>query len=341
MTQAITICAPNWKIQESYGRIANELRDAFTRRGIHVNTLGDFAPEDKFEVALGGIFLAYPTNFGAFGLLPNLGSRICVTMFESDTLPEGWVESLNKCRAVIVPSRWCAETFKLNGVTAPIEVVPLGVSDVYTYQPRALSVPDDYVHNFVAIGFLNARKGFSELCAAFYAAFQDDPHYKLTFKNRKDDLALLTAFKAENMTLIRSDFSDAEMNEFYGKFDYMVFPSHGEGFGLPPREFAATGGIAIATNYAGLADDIEDWGVPIPVFELEEGWTGTAVHAGVGQWAKIDPEVLAETLRHAVSSRHDLISIAEPTAQKVRELYNWDTFAAKVLSVWEGVHGND
>jgi glycosyltransferase involved in cell wall biosynthesis len=48
------------------------------------------------------------------------------TMWETDTLPASSVQALNRCGLVIVPSRWGAECFRSNGVTVPIEVVPLG-----------------------------------------------------------------------------------------------------------------------------------------------------------------------------------------------------------------------
>src|SRR5689334_2606845 len=42
------------------------------------------------------------------------------TMWETDTLPPGSVEQLNRCGLVIVPSRWGANCFRANGVTVPM-----------------------------------------------------------------------------------------------------------------------------------------------------------------------------------------------------------------------------
>ncbi|MBX9623455.1 MAG: glycosyltransferase [Gemmataceae bacterium] len=48
------------------------------------------------------------------------------TMWETDALPPAAVRSLNRCGLVVVPSQWGADCFRANGVTVPIEVVPLG-----------------------------------------------------------------------------------------------------------------------------------------------------------------------------------------------------------------------
>lgn len=335
---AITICTPNWHIAESYGRIANELRNGLTRRGYHVNTVGKDAPEVKFEMTYGGIFLAYPNHAINYGAISRMGEKLFVTMFESDQLPDGWVEALNQSKAAIVPSQWCKDVFKDSGVTVPVHVVPLGVSEAYQYTERPIEVPDDYVHNFLAIGLFNARKGYTTLCKAFYLAFNDDPNYQLTFKNRGGDIPEIKNFDAPTITWLREDFTDAEMNEFYGKFDYMVFPSHGEGFGLPPREFAATGGISLVSNYSGLKDDLDVWGQAIPVTETEPGWSASVSPElnGVGEWAHIDEDVLAERLKYIVENRAKLLKQSSLVSRNTRALYSWDDFTTKVLEIWEG-----
>lgn len=338
MTDAkvITVCAPMWNVEESYGRIANELRNHALKRGYTVNTLGAGAPNRSFELAFGGIFLAYPTHYADYGMIANVGAKVAVTMFESDELPEGWVEVLNTFKAVIVPTHWCKDVFQRSGVTAPIEVVPLGISEAYQYVERPIEVPDDYVHRFVAIGLGNSRKNSWDLCSAFYEAFHDDPRYKLTFKNRPTtEDNKLKSFTADNIDLYRADLSDVEMAQFYAGFDYMVFPSHGEGFGLPPREFAATGGISIATDYSGLSDDLDTWGVSIPTSGLEEAWTLSPTHTGLGRWARIEISFIAASLKFAVSLREPMMRRSAARAEQTRLLYNWDNFVDKVLKIWE------
>ena len=59
------------------------------------------------------------------------------TMWESSRLPADWPARLNKMRAVIVPTRFCARVFRESGVEVPIEVVPLGIDpDIYHFHER-------------------------------------------------------------------------------------------------------------------------------------------------------------------------------------------------------------
>jgi hypothetical protein len=50
------------------------------------------------------------------------------TMWETDTLPRGSAEYLNRCGLLLIPSRWGVECFRANGVTTPAEVVRSGTT---------------------------------------------------------------------------------------------------------------------------------------------------------------------------------------------------------------------
>src|SRR5690606_12701591 len=117
---------------------------------------------------------------------------------------------------------------------------------------------------------------------AFNKAFGDDMRYRLILKSRTD--AVNVSISNPNIEIIAQDMSDEEMCQLYHRAHVMLFPTRGEGFGLPPREFAATGGLAMATNWGGTAENIDRWGIPIehamePAYNTTSKWAGT-----VGEW---------------------------------------------------------
>ena len=53
--------------------------------------------------------------------------NIAYTMFETDRIPQEWVDACNQLDGVIVPSRWCRDVFESSGVRVPVRVAPPGI----------------------------------------------------------------------------------------------------------------------------------------------------------------------------------------------------------------------
>lgn len=340
----INVCTPGHADPyDSFGLIACQLARHLSALGCYINLIAvgnrvlDTQPADvravaeqPVKAAFGGILGGYPTVYRHYGALANIGRRVAVCMFESTVLPRGWVDTLNELNAVIVPSQFCETVFMNCGVTTPIHVVPLGVGDVYRPAGRAPGRP------FTFLAFLDRglRKGGVTALQAFYRAFGDDPAYRLILKRRKSHVQ--TQIINANVEEIAQDMTDQELYELYLKCDCLVNPNKGEGFGLIPREFAATGGISLATNWGGTADDIGLWGVPLPYKLVPADWSRVKSLAGqsLGEWAEVDVDDLAVTMRSVADNRVYHQWIAAQVAPAVRELYDWRKFAERVYEVW-------
>lgn len=344
MTTITVYAAKNWDIADSYGLIACQLTRHLTASGVHVNAAGlgktvmENQPEDVRAVtsrplrpSLGGIVLGYPTNYRHQGTLLHCGPRIAITMFESTRLPSGWVEPLNEMDAVIVPSWFCAEVFKACGVTVPIHVVPLGIGDSYRYAER----PKDRPLTFLAFMDRGLRKGGIVALQAFLMAFGESMDYRLILKSRKAKIPL--DFTNPNIEAIHQDMSEAELYQLYSQCDVLINPHKGEGFGIIPREFASTGGIALTTGWSGTVDGITQWGWPLPYTLERADWKGNKGLAGqdLGEWAQVDPAAVAERLRHVAQHIDSYRTIAKHNAPHVPRMYSWRTFAEQVLHIWK------
>jgi len=328
---------------ESYGLIGLQLVRHLERMGVEVDLYGPAPdlPRAHAHTAPGGIVLGPVDTFAYHGERLRQGPHVAITMFESTRLPadalgseDDWVTPLNACDAVIVPSRFCAEVFADSGVRSPIHVVPLGIGDIYRYQERA--------HQGARLTFLafidrGERKGGHMALQAFLRAFGDDPNYRLILKSRRPRTGL--NFTNPNIETIQADLSEAELYALYSRSDVLINAHCGEGFGLIPREYAATGGLALTTGWSGTADDLEAWGVALPYRLVKAGWRDTPKYAGkeLGEWAQVDVNELAATLR-AIAEDWESQRLTLPAkAAAVRELYSWPEFAKGVLEIWKDV----
>lgn len=350
--QTVNICAPEFDVYSGYGRMACSLLEHLFSKGVKTNAIwrnsGALPTHSEAMQALikqpivpvaGGICMGYPTIIPRYGNLITAGPRIAVTMFESDKLPEGWVGQLKQCEAVIVPTGSQAQIFKSNGVNVPIHVVPLGVGEGFHYQTRPPL--DDRPYTFVTWGDRGIRKGWHHAVQAFIGAFGNREDVQLIIKCRPDALEKLNGFSNNNIHLWKVDFDEPQLQDFYANADCMIFPSSGEGFGLPPREFAATGGLAIATEW--WADDIQEWGIPLG-YSLTPAWLGHPKFAGLGRWAEPHHLQLMSMMGGMVTIAKERFGLVQDMGKQmsayVKEHYQWSKFAADVVKVWNDVLSN-
>jgi glycosyltransferase involved in cell wall biosynthesis len=316
----------------SYGRVANELVWGLQSMGVYVNTLGLDTQNklQKFRPHMGGFLLAIPGAYQNYGALAQGGVRIAVTMLETSRIPQSWVDVLNTCDAVIVPAAFCVEAFQASGVKVPIHVVSLGISDVFKAPKRRI-----YTKPFTVLiaGDRGIRKNWWDAVRGFVKAFGENPKFRLVIKSH----AMPNTFTNPNFEVIEGNYTDEEMRDMYYRCHVMLFPSRGEGFGFPPREFAATGGVAIATNWSGTADQLPQWGIPLPVREMEKGYQEeTHLASEHGEWAKPHVEDMAIALRRVARnySQHAAWAYGD-AADYVSRRYQWSTFASQCWSIYQ------
>lgn len=333
---------------DSYGLIACQLVSHLARLGVRVNAIPlgdremDTQPADVAAVArqpiipaFGGFLLGYPTGYNEYGALATAGPRVAVTMFESTQIPPAWVPILNKLDAVIVPSQFCLDVFKQCGVQIPIYVVPLGIGSAYHPDERRERRPER-PFTFLAFSDRGIRKGWHHAIQAFIKAFGDDPNYQLIIKARRPtEHSRAISFSNPNITVIAEDMTEQELCNLYLSADCLINANLGEGFGIIPREFAATGGLALATNWGGTAENIEEWGLPID-YELVEAWGDDHKHRGLGLWAWPNIDELATLLEVVVETRDSWQPKCLERTARLHDMYSWERFGETACSIWRG-----
>lgn len=220
------------------------------------------------------------------------------TMWETDYLEPGWVELMNRCRVVIVPSHWGAECFRNCGVRVPIEVVPLGYDPV-VFHPDEGSFPS--VCTFGTAGALSAgglRKNAQLVIDLFRRAFPRQQDVRLRVKITPQSPSLET-YDDPRIDVIRAILPVTQVARWYQSLTAYVNASAGEGFGLHLLEAMACGRPLISAPYSGLTmffDETVGYTVPyrlVPVCN--------AIYSG--HWAEPDEEGLIEQMRRVYADQ--------------------------------------
>ncbi len=263
--------------------------------------------------------------------LPNIhADRIVIhTMFEADKLPPGWVEKINTYAArVVVPCDWCRRIFALDGVRVPIDIAPWGInfSDYY-YLDRSDHLNRPYT--FLWSGTPDLRKGWDIAYRAFDRAFRGNRDVRLRLHFR-DPMPLTMRFTDPNVEMALGHYDRPALRAMLQQADCFIFPSRGEGWGLPPREAAATGLPVIATDYGGLSVEIEHWAIPIGVVGTSPAGYGWWPN-GIGEWVEPSLVQLAAEMRRCYEECSDMALFGQLCALWLRSNTPWERTARALL----------
>lgn len=252
------------------------------------------------------------------------------TMYEGTGLPDGWGEHINrKAERLLVPSEWLVDVFRQHGVkkSIPIHVVPGGV-DVQEFPVIAVPAPEHRPYTFLAFGDRGTRKGMDAAWVAFYQAFGDDPDVRLVIKGRPTSLAPFNlAISDRRVSLWAEDVPS--LREVFSQVDCFVFPTKGEGWGMPPREAAAMGLPVICTQWGGTAD-CEHWAIPIRNCPMKP-----ASLKGGGEWAFPDIDEIAAHMRWCYENRAEARQRGLEGAYWLRAHQTWEHSAQALMQLIE------
>lgn len=264
--------------------------------------------------------------------LPNIDTNghplIAHTMFEATRLPEGWVEKLNRyADRVIVPCAWNVDVFRDNGVTRPIDVVKWGVDPVdYPLLERTRTA--DLPYTFLWSGTPDLRKGWDVTYKAFRRAFGDREDVRLIMHFRQLPQGV-NGIRDGNVMLVVGLLGRPVLRQMLQIADCFVFPSRGEGWGLPPREAASTGLPVIATDAHGLAED--NWSVRLGTVGMSPADYGP--WGDVGEWFEPDGDQLVDELRWAVAHREAMVNFGVLTSAWMHLEATWERTARGILEI--------
>ncbi len=196
------------------------------------------------------------------------GYKVLYTLFETEVLPLGTKAIANKYDLVLTPSKWGAEVLCSELAHEKVEVAPLGVDPmIFHAWGNSYKSRETDLFTFLAIGKYEMRKSYQEIIEAFELSFPKDSNHRLLL--RLDNLflsdtltqasKLIKPERSHQIIIVKSNppgtYLKVEiMAEMYRSANCFLFPSKGEGWGLPLIEAISCGVPYIATNYSGQTE---------------------------------------------------------------------------------------
>jgi glycosyltransferase involved in cell wall biosynthesis len=136
--------------------------------------------------------------------------------------------------------------------------------------------------------------------------------------------------------VIKEPYTPNQLAELLQKSDCFVFPSRGEGFGLPPLEALSTGTPVIVPNAHGIAE----YFTRNYFFEVETKKEIPALYdrfrgVDVGKMFEPDVDSLRRQMRFIYEHRSYAFDIARKGASWVKDAYTWEKTARALVEVFK------
>lgn len=222
--------------------------------------------------------------------------NILLTMWEFDELPVSYIRNLPQADMIITPSSYCRDVFQ-KYTKKKVQVCWEGIEpEAYPYRERQ-SPKGDGKFRILWLGAPNPRKGY-HLVQELIRAFQTQPKVEIYIKTtmRKTTWGYALKYLKKNWKKIAYENGKfigikrlmlkvptpklynscvkygenknvifdtrrlpyEEMKDLYYSSHLFIFPTLGEGWGLPLGEAMATGLPCVGSGFTGCADFFDD-----------------------------------------------------------------------------------
>lgn len=310
--------------KQGYGRYSLYMIRALQAIGVDVTAgLFDSFAAEEFARGRTTVDCTYLTHF------PEVPGQWGLTMWEDTALPPEAAAHINeRCQRLLVPCEHNADVFQQNGVTVPVHVVHGGTDpdDFPLITERA-----DRPYTFMCLGDRGARKGWEIVLYAFACAFPNNEDVRLIVKCLPGGMKGFhqDVFADKRISLWEEDVPNVA--DIYPHADCYVFPSKGEGWGMPPREAAMMGLPVIATRWSGLEVGIDCWAIPINRFHMQKSYMPTYE----GMWPICDPDEVTAHMRWCYDHPDAARQRGRDAAAWLRDNQTWQHSARQLMDLVE------
>jgi len=260
------------------------------------------------------------------------------TPWETTEIPGNWKNNLMKVDDIWATSEFVAEVFRQKTKRENIFVLPHGIENLW--QPKRREATEPFI--FLHIGGDATRKGSEIMLQAWHKKFGGRKDCQLIFKtNRfvtariydKEGSIIASPSTYPNIRILDKVFTEDQMLELFYNSHCLVTTSRGEGFGLPPFEFIASGGPCILPAATGMKE-FSRFGWELNNLTLVDS-TNQREHPG--KWLDFDVDEIIHNMEVILADPQAAFDKAFQNGKQLHEEYGWDGVAKKALQRIEQV----
>jgi glycosyltransferase involved in cell wall biosynthesis len=291
---------------------------------------------------------------------------VAYTTWETDRLPGGWVEILDRYDKVLVPSQFNRDTLASAGLRTPVTVVPHIARPVDVSKTRDDRAADAGPFVFYVIATWTARKAVLDVVSAFVDAFDEDDDVLLIVHTTAEDhiargrllrggehprrcadmtwytLAKVLAGRAglPRIVLSTRKLDRAGVDALHARGNCFVSLSRGEGWGLGASDAGAHANPVVVTGWGGSLDMlpagypycVEYDLVPTMLDEPDDWWMPRSGE----RWAKARVEHASALLRRIFENQTEARDWGRALHRNVRSNFGSAEVTRRLLDALRG-----
>lgn len=251
---------------------------------------------------------------------PDLINSIKITMWETTRLHLNLALTLNKNRALFVPSLALMYIFSASGVNRPIEIFDGFIDDCYSYRDH---IKKDKLIIGLAYNINFTRKNQYFAIECFLEAFKGNQDVELWIKTNEE---LKTEEK--NIKVFNGFLTKEQMLDWYEQIDVSLSTSRAEGIGLFNLQSMACGRPIITNNFLTVgeyANENNSFIIPHTLISPTDHVFGKA-----GLWADMKKEDVVYILKKIYNNKNLIYNISKKASDDVKK-YKASIAAPKLI----------
>lgn len=294
------------------------------------------------------IYNNFPKSINNPHNLDSLNARLKLiyVAWEDNSYPLEWVDEINNnVHGVMAMTKFVRDTLIKSGVKVPIRVISNALDNsIKNKSIEAYKINTSKRFKFLHVSTAKYRKGVDLLIKAYFEEFTKVDDCVLVIKSfpGPDNLVeqTINKFKTENSPeIIHITSADLEEEEIAGlniACDCAVYPTRGEGFGLPILEAMEFNLPVITTAYSGPLDFCNYDNSYLLDYKLVVSSENEIVNLN-SYWAEPDIVQLKSYMREVFEAKNgseDLLKIMKTkieNAKKTVSIISWENSARQTI----------